>query len=108
MDLRVAERFARAQGQAHSARVRVVDLHAGLGPIPRFLLTAAGFGITLLVLLLLLAAALVLIPVILVLGLVGLTVVTVRRKLSQFGRPNASVAGVRTDGRSNVRVITRD
>lgn len=100
MDPSVADRVARAQ----AARVRVVDLHARQGPVARFVLTAIGIVIFLFVILLIL----LMIPVLIVAGLIAAVFFTARRKLAAVGRPNSRVAGVRTDGRDNVRVVTRD
>jgi uncharacterized membrane protein len=99
-----AERFASQAARAHAARTRVVDLHANLGPVSRFLLTAAGLVIGLLLILLLIPIFLLAV----VFGIVMLAVIHIRRKLRAIGRPNGRVAGVRTDGRENVRVVTRD
>ncbi|MEM9166883.1 MAG: hypothetical protein AAGB48_07635 [Planctomycetota bacterium] len=104
MDPRVADQFARAR----AARVRVVDLHARQGPVARFFLTAIGVTIMLLIIALTIAAALVLVPVILAVGLITAAVLYIRRRLATLGRPNERIAGVRTDGRDNVRVMTRD
>ncbi len=98
------EAFRNQAARAQAARTRVVDLHANLGPVSRLLLTAAGLVLCVLVLLLLIPLFLLGI----VAGIVALTALHVRRRLMALGRPNTRVAGVRTDGRENVRVITRD
>lgn len=80
---------------------RVVSIQAGSNPILTLLsvLLALAVGLVLVVILL---------PIAIVLGLVVAAYVTIRRALARVGRPNSRVAGVRTDGRDNVRVITRD
>ncbi|MEO1716339.1 MAG: hypothetical protein AAFR76_04435 [Planctomycetota bacterium] len=98
------ETFANRAARAQAARTRVVDLHANMGPVSRFLLTAAGFAICIVLILLLIPLFLLAI----VFGIVMLAVIGIRRKLRAIGRPNSRVAGVRTDGRENVRVVTRD
>ena len=99
-----AETFANRAARAQAARTRVVDLHANLGPVSRFFLTIAGFVVGLLLILLLIPLFLLAV----VIGIVALAVIHIRRRLAVIGRPNSHVAGVRTDGRDNVRVITRD
>lgn len=91
--------FASGVAGAGTGRVRVVDLHARLGPVSRLVL--AGLGLLLAVIGLVLA--LLLIPAAIVVGLLVVSVVVIRRKLASFGRPG----GVRQDGRENVRVIGR-
>ena len=86
------------------ARVRAVQFQSNQGPIATMLFAAIG------VLVGLLALAIV-IPLVLLAGAVGLVAalaITAKRRLALLGKPNGHVGPVRTDGRSNVRVITRD
>ncbi|MEL6499445.1 MAG: hypothetical protein AAF937_09655 [Planctomycetota bacterium] len=104
MDPRSFQDVASRLHNARAARTRVVDLHANMGPVSRFLLTLAGFVIGIVLILLLIPIFLLAI----VFGVVMLAVIGIRRKLRAIGGPNSRVAGVRTDGRENVRVVTRD
>ena len=80
---------------------RVVSVQSGSNPILTLLcvLLALAVGLVLIVILL---------PIAIVLGLLAAVYFTIRRALSRVGSPNSRVAGVRTDGRSNVRVVTRE
>lgn len=80
---------------------RVVRLQAGSNPLLSALCV-------LLALVVGLAVLVVLLPIAIVLGLVVAAYVTIRRALARVGKPNSRVAGVRVDGRENVRVVTRD
>ncbi|MEO1585278.1 MAG: hypothetical protein AAFR96_12010 [Planctomycetota bacterium] len=83
------------------SQARVVRIRAGSNP----LLTAL---CVLLALVVGVAFLLILLPVAIVLGLAAAIWITVRRAFARVGTPNNTVAGVRTDGRENVRVVTRD
>ncbi len=80
---------------------RVVRLQGSSNPF-------VGALVMLLALILGLAALIILLPIAIIAGLVAAAYITIRRALARVGTPNSRVAGVRTDGRDNVRVITRD
>lgn len=80
---------------------RVVRIQAGSNPLVSAL-------VMLLALVVGLALLIVLLPIAVVLGLLAAVYVTIRRALARVGTPNSRVAGVRVDGRENVRVVTRD
>ena len=104
MNTGFSEHVARAQ----AARVRVVDFQAQQHPLARFVFALLGWVVFVLVLVVLAVAVLLLIPVILIVGISAAVFFTVKRRLAAIDSPNASVAGFRTDGRANVRVINRD
>ncbi|MEL6796941.1 MAG: hypothetical protein AAFO89_08975 [Planctomycetota bacterium] len=99
-----ADVFANQGARARAARARVVEFRANQGPITSLLFML--LGIVLFVAIVLLLIPLFLLAV--VVGIVTLAVIHIRRRLRAIGRPNSRVAGVRTDGRENVRVVTRD
>ncbi|MGP1273272.1 MAG: hypothetical protein ACTS22_08050 [Phycisphaerales bacterium] len=99
-----ADVFTDPAARARAAQARVVEFRAKQGPIASLLCTLIGVAVFLL-------AVALLIPVLLlaiVAGIITLAVLHIRRRLREIGRPNSRVAGVRTDGRANVRVVTRD
>lgn len=83
------------------SQARVVRLQAGSNPLLAVI-------VALITLVLGLALILLLLPFALVAAVIAAVYITIRRALARIGRPNSSVAGVRTDGRDNVRVITRE